>query len=72
MDKCKKKFFKRKVDEWEVRCEEEEDAERERKLVIRQAEGTGDEQIRRGSTGSKGKVERARHERGKRERRLFC
>lgn len=47
-----------KVDEWEVGCWEEEEAERERKSMIRQAEGAGDEQIRRGSTGSKKEVEK--------------
>lgn len=48
MDECKE----RKVNEWEVGCMEEEDTERKRKLTIRQAEGAGDERIRRGSTGS--------------------
>lgn len=58
----------RKVDKRQVGCEEEEEAERERKLTIRQAEGTGDEQIRRGSTGSKVDSERERHERNKSRR----
>lgn len=53
MDECKE----RKVDEQEVRCEEEEEAERERKSTIRQPEGSGDERIRRGSTGSNEEVE---------------
>lgn len=37
-----------KVDE--QGCEEEEEAERKRKLAIRRAKGTGDERIRRGNT----------------------
>lgn len=61
MNECKE----RKVNEKEVGCEEEES---ERKSAIRQAEGTGDERIRRGSTGSKGEVERERHKRWKRRR----
>ena len=52
-----------KVDGQEVGCKEEEEAERERKLTIRPAEGTGDEWIRRGNTESKEEVERERHER---------
>ena len=54
MDECKET----KVDEQEMGCEEEEDAELERKSMIRQAEGTGDERIRRGSIGSEGELER--------------
>lgn len=67
MDECKEG----KVDEQEVGCkeeEEEEEAERERKLTIGQAKGTGDEWIRRGSTGSKEEVERERHGRRKSRR----
>lgn len=44
--------------ERKVGCDEEEDAERERKLTIRQAEGTGDERIRRGNKASEEEVAR--------------
>lgn len=52
------------MDEQEAGCKEEEEAERERKLVIRQAEGTGDEWIRGGSTGSKEEAEGGKGTRG--------
>lgn len=55
-----------KVDEQGMGYKEEEEAERERKLTIRQREEAEDERIKGGSTGSKEEVKRERHEKRKR------